>query len=80
MSHARSSHLLADPVTQWCVAGLARFPRPWTWKETTILMVARRAEVPDSVLNEAATADARDIAATRAGDGEAYRRLGPAHQ
>ncbi len=75
MSHASTSRLLTDPVTQWCVAGLARFPRPWTWKETTILMLARRAEVPDSVLHEAAAADARDIAATRAGDGEAYRRL-----
>lgn len=77
MADASAIRLLADPVSQICVTGLARFRRLMFEAWPTVLMMDRaekpRASVADATAEN--VEDVRDIAATRAGDGEAYRRL-----
>lgn len=77
MADASAIRLLADPVSQICVTGLARLQSLLTSEWPTVVMMGRAEEPHASIAGATAenVEDVRDIAATRAGDGEAYRRL-----
>ena len=80
MPHVPANMLLSNPAAQLGAAGLRGYwtqlasvmMREFRWM---ILAMADRREDTGSALADVATADVCDVAATRAGDGEAYARL-----
>lgn len=80
MPHVPANMLLSNPAAQLGAAGLRGYwtqlasvmMREFRWM---ILAMADRREDTGSTLADVAKADVSDVAATRAGDGEAYARL-----